>query len=440
MFSSPTKIQSRPRRSSAFKKYGNIDWIILLLAIGLTLFGGIMIRSVQLNRPVADWWQHWLLGALGVVIALVLARVNYQNFLRWHWYIYVVNIAMLVAVMVVGSGAKGAQRWLNVGGVIFQPSEFAKIALIITLAAVLQRRQAQDFTEFVKALAITVPPWLLVFKQPDLGSSLVFGAIALTMLYWAGAKPGWLLLLASPLVAAILFGLAPVAACLFSINLIDTQICLLSIPPLTMVIWSIGMAIVAYWTLPWRRLSSLLVMVANMAAGYLGKIFWDLLKDYQKDRLVVFLNPETDPLGSGYHLIQSRIAIGAGGFWGQGITHGTQTQLNFIPEQHTDFIFSSIGEECGFVGSMLLLLTFAYLCWRILNIAMTARDNFGSLLVIGILAMIVFQIVVNIGMNVGIAPVTGIPLPWISYGRTALLKNFMAIGLVESVAAFRRFN
>ncbi len=418
MFSSPTKIQSSPRRSAAFKKYGNIDWIILLLAIGLTLFGGIMIRSVQLNRPVADWWQHWLLGAFGAVIALVLARVNYQNFLRWHWYIYAVNIAMLLAVMVVGSGAKGAQRWLNIGGFVFQPSEFAKIALIITLAAILQRRQAQDFTEFVKALAITVPPWLLVFRQPDLGSSLVFGAIALTMLYWAGAKPAWLILFVSPLVAAILFS---------------------AVMP-GWLAWSIAMSIMAYFFLPFRRISSGLVLAANIASGFLGKIFWDLLKDYQKDRLVVFLNPETDPLRSGYHLIQSRIAIGAGGFWGQGITHGTQTQLNFIPEQHTDFIFSSIGEECGFVGSILLLLTFAYLCWRILNIAMTARDNFGSLLVIGILAMIVFQIVVNIGMNVGIAPVTGIPLPWISYGRTALVKNFIAIGLVESVAAFRRFN
>jgi rod shape determining protein RodA len=417
MFSSPTKIQSSPRRSSAFKKYGNIDWVLLFITIALTFFGGIMIRSTELNRPVTDWWQHWLLGVGGVGIVLVLARVNYQNFLRWHWYIYATNIAMLIAVMGVGSSAKGAQRWINVGGFIFQPSEFAKIGLIITLAAILHRRQAKDFREFITALAITAPPWLLVFIQPDLGSSLVFGSIALTMLYWAGARPGWLLLLVSPLLAAIIFSLSPIAA----------------------IAWGMGMGVVAYWTLPARRLSSGLTLIINIASGFLGKIFWDLLKDYQKDRLIVFLNPEIDPLGSGYHLIQSRIAIGAGGWWGQGINQGTQTQLNFIPEQHTDFIFSAIGEECGFFGSMLLVLTFCYLCWRILNIAMTTQDNFGSLLVIGVLAMIVFQIVVNIGMNVGIAPVTGIPLPWISYGRSALLKNFIAIGLIESVAAARRF-
>jgi rod shape determining protein RodA len=418
MFSSPTKIKSSPRRSSAFKKYGNIDWILLFMTIGLTFFGGIMIRSAELNRPVTDWWQHWLLGAGGMVIALMLARVNYQIFLRWHWYVYALNTAMLIAVMGVGSSAKGAQRWISIGGFIFQPSEFAKIALIITLAAVLHRRQAKNFADFVKTLAITAPPWLLVFIQPDLGSSLVFGAIALTMLYWAGANPGWLILLASPLVAAILFGFTMPA----------------------WIAWSICMATVAYFTLPIRRWSSGLALAANIGAGYLGKIFWDILKDYQKERLVVFLNPETDPLGGGYHLLQSQIAIGAGGWWGQGINQGTQTQLNFIPEQHTDFIFSAIGEECGFFGSMLLVLTFCYLCWRILKIATTARDNFGSLLVIGILAMLVFQIVVNIGMNVGIAPVTGIPLPWISYGRSALLKNFIAIGLVESVASWRRFD
>jgi rod shape determining protein RodA len=416
MFSSPTKIQSNARRSSAFKKYGNLDWVLLLLTIGLTFFGGIMIRSVQLNRPVTDWWQHWLWGLGGTLLALILARVNYQSFLRWHWYIYAANIAMLVAVMGIGSSAKGAQRWINVGGFIFQPSEFAKIGLIITLAAVLHRRQAQDFGEFVKALAITAPPWLLVFIQPDLGSSLVFGAIALTMLYWAHAQPGWLILLASPIVAAILFSITLPA----------------------WVIWSIAMSILAYFTLPWRQVSSGLALLTNIGSGFLGKFFWDLLKEYQKERLVVFLNPETDPLGSGYHLIQSRIAIGAGGWWGQGLNKGTQTQLKFIPEQHTDFIFSAIGEELGFLGSMLLILTFCYLCWRILNIAMTANDNFGSLLVIGVLAMVLFQIVVNIGMNIGIAPVTGIPLPWISYGRSALLKNFIAIGLVESVAAYRR--
>ncbi len=420
MFSPPTKIQSSKKRSGFFTKltakYGKTDWVLLLITIGLTIFGGIMIRSTELNRPVTDWWQHWLLGVFGLALALLITRSNYQNLLRFHWYVYAVNIVMLVAVMVLGSSAKGAQRWIYIGPFNFQPSEFAKIALIITLAAVLQHRQVKYLSEFIKTLAITLPPWLLVFIQPDLGSSLVFGVIALGMLYWAGANPGWLLLLASPLGSAVLFAVSK---------------------PLW-IVWALLMALIAWRSLPWPRISAAVALAVNLGSGFLGDVFWRVLKDYQKERLIMFLDPEKDALGAGYHLIQSRIAIGAGGLWGQGITQGTQTQLNFIPEQHTDFIFSAIGEECGFLGSMLLILTFWYLCWRILKIATTAKDNFGSLLVIGILSMIVFQVVVNIGMNVGIAPVTGIPLPFVSYGRSALLKNFISIGLVESVAAARR--
>ncbi len=419
MFSSPTKIQPSKKPGIVTKitaKYGKTDWVLLLIIVGLTFFGGIMIRSAELNRPVTDWWQHWLLGGFGLVLALLITRSNYQNLMRFHWYLYGINIVMLIAVMVLGSSAKGAQRWIYIGPFNFQPSEFAKIALIITLAAVLQQRQVKYLSEFVKTLFITIPPWLLVFIQPDLGSSLVFGVIALGMLYWAGANPGWLLLLASPLVAAILYAVYQ---------------------PLW-VVWAGLMALIAWRTLPWPKISALVALGINVGFGFLGVVFWNVLKDYQKERLIMFLDPEKDALGAGYHLIQSRIAIGAGGFWGQGITQGTQTQLNFIPEQHTDFIFSAIGEECGFFGCFLLIFTFWYLCWRILKIANTSRDNFGSLLVIGILSMIVFQVVVNIGMNVGIAPVTGIPLPWISYGRSALLKNFISIGLVESVAAARR--
>ena len=198
------------------------------------------------------------------------------------------------------------------------------------------------------------------------------------------------------------------------------------------------MGIVAWVTLPSRWISSVLTIVVNIASGYLGEIFWHILKDYQKARLTVFMDPEADPLGAGYHLIQSRIAIGAGGFWGQGLNQGTQTQLNFIPEQHTDFIFSAIGEELGFVGAICLLSTFLFICWRMVRVAKQAQTNFGSLLVVGVFMMISFQVFVNISMTIGLAPVTGIPLPWISYGRSALLTNFIAIGLVESVANSRR--
>jgi rod shape determining protein RodA len=403
------------RRSSLqdlFINWQQIDWLLLLLVMGLTFFGGVMIRSTELNQPVTDWSQHWIFGGVGLVIVLGIARLSYNQLLRWHWLSYGITNGLLLAVMVLGNSAKGAQRWISLAGFKVQPSEFA----ITTLAAILHRRPANTLPTFVRALAIAIPPWLLVFKQPDLGTSLVFGAITLGMLYWANANPGWLLLIVSPLAAAILYNL----------NL-----------PLW-IGWSVAMGLVAWLTLPARWISAVVAIVVNIGAGLLSRVFWGILKDYQKDRLIVFLDPDKYPLGAGYHLIQSRIAIGAGELWGQGLNQGTQTQLNFIPEQHTDFIFSSIGEEFGFVGSICLLLTFFILCWRLMKIASQAPNNFGSLLAIGVLSMISFQVIINISMTIGVAPVTGIPLPWISYGRSALITNFVAIGLVESVANYRR--
>ncbi len=388
----------------------------MLLVIGLTFFGGVMIRSAELNQAVTDWTQHWIFGGIGLVIVLVIARIPYTNLLKWHWVTYGATNGLLLAVIALGSSAKGAQRWISIAGIQVQPSEFAKVGLIITLAAILHRRPANTLPTFLRALAITLPPWLLVFRQPDLGTSLVFGAIALGMLYWANANPGWLLLLVSPLAAAIFHSV--------------------SIP--IWIIWVMLTGIVAWLTLPMRWVSAIVALGVNLSAGFLGEVIWGILKEYQRKRLIVFLNPEADQLGAGYHLIQSRIAIGAGELWGQGLNQGTQTQLNFIPEQHTDFIFSSIGEEFGFVGGICLLLAFFLVCWRLLMIARQAPDNFGSLLAIGTLSMISFQVIVNISMTIGVAPVTGIPLPWISYGRSALITNFVAIGLVESVANYRR--
>ena len=231
----------------------------------------------------------------------------------------------------------------------------------------------------------------------------------------ANCKPGWLLLLASPLVAAILFNL--------------------SVP--VWLLWCAGMGLTAWFTLPWRWFSTILATAFNLISGKIGQIFWGLLHDYQKDRLILFLDPGKDPLGGGYHLIQSRIAIGAGKLWGQGLGDGTQTQLNFIPEQHTDFIFSAVGEEWGLVGCIVVLITYLLICFRILIIAQNAKDNFGSLIAIGVFSMLTFHIVINIGMTIGLAPITGIPLPWMSYGRSAMLTNFVALGIVESIANYR---
>lgn len=393
-----------------------------------------MILSTELKQPVTDWWWHWMVAGIGVLIALFLSRIRYELLMQWHWVTYSLTNFSLIAVMIAGTSAKGAQRWINIAGFNVQPSEFAKIGMIITLAALLHRQTASSLEGVLRVLAITAIPWGLVFLQPDLATSLVFGAIVLGMLYWANANPGWLILMISPVVAAILFSISwP-----FSEPIVLFKE--LSFGPLGL-IWSAGMAILGWQTLPWRRFGfgAISAWTLNIFGGELGVFAWNhILKPYQKDRLTVFMDPDHDPLGAGYHLIQSRIAIGAGEIWGWGLFKGPMTQLNFVPEQHTDFIFSAVGEEFGFVGCLLVLFVFGLICLRLLHVAQTAKDNFGSLLAIGVLSMIVFQVIVNVGMTVGLAPVAGIPLPWMSYGRSAMLTNFISLGIVESVANFRQ--
>ena len=252
-----------------------------------------------------------------------------------------------------------------------------------------------------------------MFIQPDLGTSLVFGAIWLVMLFWAGMPGAWIVLLLSPLVTAILAGVVPWA----------------------LVAWLPLMAWLAWTTLPWKQLGVGCVLAIEAVFALITPYLWmHGLKDYQRDRLVVFLDPSKDPLGAGYHLIQSQIGIGSGGLFGTGLLQGHLTKLRFIPEQHTDFIFSAMGEETGFLGSTLLVVAYVVLLYRLLQIAGQARSDFESLVVIGIAAMLLFQVIINISMTIGLGPVTGIPLPWMSYGRSAMLVNFAALGLCASVA------
>ena len=401
---------------SIVQPWQEVDGFLLVLLVSLMGMGSLMIRSTQINEGESTyWWQQLLAGMIGLAIALFIARCRYEGLLRWRWIIYGITNLSLFAVMFIGTEALGAQRWISIAGFNVQPSEFAKLGLIITLAGILHERTASTIPAIVKALMVTSVPWALVFLQPDLGTSLVFGAIVLGMLYWANANPGWLVLLVSPLFSAILFNIY--------------------LP--SWFFWVGGMVAIAWVTLPWRWSGTVGVAVVNLVSGKLGEVFWGLLKDYQKDRLILFLDPDKDPLGGGYHLIQSRIAIGAGELWGRGLHQGTQTQLNFIPEQHTDFIFSAIGEELGFVGAIIVLAIYWLICLRLIIIAQNAKDNFGSLIAIGVLSMIVFQVMVNIGMTIGLAPITGIPLPWLSYGRSAILSNFMAVGLVEAIMNHR---
>lgn len=406
-----------PNWENIKREWRDADPMLLLFPILLTVLGGIAIYSSDYSSKRTEWWQHWVTGVVGLTAMFAIARFHYDRLLRLHWITYAITNISLILVLVIGTTALGAERWITIGGFNIQPSEFAKVGIIISLAAVMHDRPIQNPIDAFKVAWVTLLPWILIFLQPNLGTALVFAAITIGMLYWAGASGGWLALIFSPIVSAVLFSLYLPA----------------------WIVWVILMGVTAWVSLPWFRVvSTVIAVVVNLIAGQAGLLLWNILHDYQKKRLLLFIDPNQDPLGAGYHVIQSRIAIGAGKLWGQGWLKGTQTQLNFIPEQHTDFIFSAIGEEFGFIGCICVLLLFVGICWRLLVIAVNARDNFGSLLAIGVFSFVLFQTFVNIGMNINVAPVTGIPLPWLSYGRSALIANFLAIGLVESVAAHRR--
>ncbi|WP_399233349.1 MULTISPECIES: rod shape-determining protein RodA [Synechococcales] len=399
----------RPQRRSPFHE---IDLVLWGIPLAMTFLAGILIASTQRQAEFADWYQHWITGGVGLVLAALLSRVPLERLRALLLPIYGLTVVSLISVRLIGTYALGAQRWINIGGFHVQPSEFAKLGAILLLAGVLSRYPIERPVDLIRPTGVFLIPWTLVFLEPNLGTSLVFAAVLLVMMFWAGMPLGWVVLLLSPLVAAILAGTLPPA----------------------LVIWLPLMGLIAYRSLPWRWTGvAITLAVQGLFAAITPYLWMHGLKAYQRDRLVLFLDPSKDPLGGGYHLLQSKIGIGSGGLWGTGLMHGQLTKLRFIPEQHTDFIFSALGEELGFVGAMLLLLGFGVLMWRLLQIAGKARTDFESLVVIGVGAMVLFQVVVNINMTIGLGPVTGIPLPWMSYGRSSLLVNFLALGLCASV-------
>lgn len=399
----------RPQRRSPFQE---VDLVLWGIPLAMTFLAGILIASTQRQAEYADWYQHWITGGVGLVLAALLSRVPLERLRALLLPIYGLTVVSLISVRLVGTYALGAQRWINIGGFHVQPSEFAKLGAILLLAGVLSRYPIERPVDLIRPTGVFLIPWTLVFLEPNLGTSLVFAAVLLVMMFWAGMPLGWVVLLLSPLVAAILAGTLPPA----------------------LVIWVPLMGLIAYRSLPWRWIGvAITLAVQGLFAAITPYLWMHGLKAYQRDRLVLFLDPSKDPLGGGYHLLQSKIGIGSGGLWGTGLMHGQLTKLRFIPEQHTDFIFSALGEELGFVGTMLVLLGFGVLMWRLLQIAGKARTDFESLVVIGVGAMVLFQVVVNINMTIGLGPVTGIPLPWMSYGRSSLLVNFLALGLCASV-------
>ncbi|MFA5104538.1 MAG: rod shape-determining protein RodA [Candidatus Margulisiibacteriota bacterium] len=411
-----------------FRLLKNSDMALWICAGLLILIGFLSIYSstfAMLSRkaalaagagidPLLFVKRHFVSFLMGAAGLCFFCYMDYNNLKKAAWPLYGLMLFLLLIVLAAGFESYGAQRWLGIGPFSFQPSEISKLILIIALAKYFEDKKGiRHITELVPAVLIMGLPFLLIFKQPDLGTALVFIAITVGMIIWVQDNPMILLLMATPIMSALLsFHLS-----IWAIFFIITAGLLL-----------FGKARIQEW---------IAILGANVLTVLAVPFIWGMLRDYQKQRLVTFLDPSADPFGAGYHTIQSLIAIGSGGLFGRGFLMGTQTQLQFIPQQWTDFIFSVIGEEFGFVGAMVVIILFGVMIWRAMHIAMNAGDFYGSILAVGIAFMMLFHFGINIAMTLGIAPVVGIPLPFISFGGTSLIINMCAIGILQSIAMRR---
>jgi rod shape determining protein RodA len=366
------------RESSAAR---HLDPTLIVTAVLLAIYGLFMVYSAthqslqSLGEDPGFYLKKQIAFLmLGLIATIIAVSFDYRLVKVYAGIAYAVMLFILLVVLTpIGEETAGAQRWITILGFQFQPSEFAKLTLVAALAAYLSELREVRLEHVWRAAGIAAAPMALIFLQPDVGTTMVFAAVLISLLVVAGARTRHILIL-------------------------------------------VGVAI------------------------FLGIVAFNLgiVKDYQIDRLTSFLDPEADPLRAGYNRAQAEIAIGGGGLFGKGYLNGTQTNLDFVPEQHTDFVFTVVGEELGFVGAILLLALFAVLLWRGFRTALMSRDTFGTYLVTGIVAMVAFQAFVNVGMTMGIMPVTGIPLPLVSYGGTSMITNFLAVGLLLNVH-MRRF-
>ncbi|MDC3183812.1 rod shape-determining protein RodA [Prochlorococcus sp. AH-716-B20] len=384
---------------------------LLIIPLALVCISSILIKSVQREFLQSDFLNHLFTGLLGYFLAIFISYIPIERIKKYLIPFYSCSLLSLLLIYFFGISIYGAQRWLSLGIFSFQPSEVAKLSTILTLALVLERKSISSIKDLILPFLIVVIPWLLIFFQPDLGTSLVLIVLTFVMLYWSKMPIEWFLIL---------------VCCIF------TSLFYL-ISPNFLIFWLAFMGYLAYRSSQKKIIFSMLTLALHSLVIKLTPFIWEFgLKDYQKDRLILFIDPSRDPLGGGYHLLQSKIAIGSGGFLGTGLLNGKLTNLQFIPEQHTDFIFSALGEELGFLGCILVLFLFFVLISRLVKVSENARTHFESLIIIGIASTFLFQIIINLFMTIGLGPVTGIPLPFMSYGRTSLLINFICIGLALS--------
>lgn len=390
-----------------------IDLILIFSLLGL-LFLGLLALYSSSHTGSADTPQSnpfikqigWVL--IGISVMIIIYFIPHRWIYSSAYILYGLGLFFLVLILFIGKVGMGAERWLQLGPFSFQPSEFAKLATVLAVARYISNEEI-DLNRpkyFIIATSFLIFPFLLIIRQPDLGTSMVFVAMSLPMFYWAGLHLSNLLLIIAP----FFFMLASFSFSTF----------------LVLMIILLGYLIYSRRS----KMVFIFVFLTNIIMGLLTPILWNHLKPYQKNRIKIFLDPETDPKGAGYQIIQSKVAIGSGGSLGKGFMQGSQTQLRFLPEQHTDFIYAVIAEEFGFLGALAGLILFLILIIRGIHIASVMRNRFNSIVVIGITTIIFFHVSVNLGMAVGLLPVTGLPLPFISYGGSFLITNMTMVGIM----------
>lgn len=402
--------------------YRALRWDIIGAALLLSLIGILLIMSAQYHSD-SDYRQHYYLRQLlWLAIALVgfamVVHLPVRLFDVSAYFVYGVTIGLLVLVLVVGEG-RGTARWFSFGYINLAPSDIAKFAVLLALAHFFADTKwpPQSKRRLGLSFLLVVVPVVLILKQPDLGTSLVFWVLLLSLWFWTGLSPWFLVLLLSPIVSLLTalspdFGIEIPGYLLWTAYLVSLLVLLFALRP--GLVWSV------------------LIVVANLVTGSIGPLVWERLARYQQMRIISFIDPSEDPQGAGYQIIQSKIAIGSGGIAGEGFLAGSQARLEYLPERHTDFIFSVLAEEFGLIGALVVMILFAYIFYQAIAIASRCRSRFASYVTFGAAAILMFQFFINIGMALGFMPITGLALPFLSYGGTSLVLTWAMIGLIVS--------
>jgi rod shape determining protein RodA len=391
------------------------DYITLFLVLMLVASGMIAIYSATdatVGSENGFFVKQLIWAIIGIIALFAVSYISLKFINRISYWLYVISIFLLLLVLVVGRAGQGAERWLVLGPINLQPSEIAKLATIMAVSKYLSDKYADvnKLKFFFISVGLILLPFMLIARQPDLGTALVFLALIIPLLFWAGLNWFHIFTITTPLLTMLL-----------AFNFWTFMILMLAIALILVYSRKKPIVIVA-------------VFLLNIGVGIATPYLWNQLKPYQQQRIVTFINPEKDPKGAGYQIIQSQVAIGSGGIWGKGYLNGTQTQLRFLPAQHTDFIFSVIGEEFGFMGAGSILLLFLLLILRLIHIASAIRSPYESMVTIGVATILIFHTIINIGMTIGMAPVTGLPLPYLSYGGSSLMTNLMMMGVVLNIS------